>query len=70
MSNLTKDIHLAIVDDNINDVDDLLDRGAPMIVDHFVLATQMKLYSFLNTFLRRGWNIDTDVDSVQPSALV
>jgi hypothetical protein len=33
-----------------------------MITEHFILATQMKLYSFLELYLNRGWNINADVN--------
>ncbi|GKZ26626.1 hypothetical protein AbraCBS73388_002875 [Aspergillus brasiliensis] len=48
----------------------LLDEGAPMIPEHFTLATQEKRYAILNLFLDRGYDINIDVNRAIPSAIV
>lgn len=70
MRNLTKEIRIAITNDDIDTVIGLLDEGEPMSIEHFVLATQAKLYNVLELYLHRGWDINTDVDTLTPSALV
>lgn len=70
MRNLTKEIRIAVTDGNINEVIGLLDQGAPMIIEHFVIATRKRLYTILELYLRRGWDINTDVDTLTPSTLV
>ncbi|KAB8221227.1 hypothetical protein BDV33DRAFT_190618 [Aspergillus novoparasiticus] len=37
---------------------------------HFLIATQKKDYVTLKLFLSHGWDINTDIDSLVPSALV
>lgn len=69
MSNLVKEIRKAITDGDVNHVIELLDQGAPMTIEHFALATQMKRYGVLDWFLRHNWNINADIDSILPSAL-
>jgi hypothetical protein len=62
MRSLTKEIRIAVSDEDIDTVVGLLDQGAPMIIEHFVLATQAKLYNVLELYPRRGWDINTDVE--------
>ncbi|KAB8070750.1 ankyrin repeat-containing domain protein [Aspergillus leporis] len=54
-------ISIVISGGNLDNVIELLGEGALMITEHFILATQMKLYSFLELYLNRGWNINADV---------
>lgn len=70
MRNLAKETRIAIENDNIDEVIRLLDQGAPMIVEHFVIATQKKLHKILDLYLRRGWDINTNISALTPSALV
>ncbi|KAJ9258348.1 hypothetical protein DTO271D3_4754 [Paecilomyces variotii] len=70
MRNLTKELRIAISNGKTDEVIALLEQGAPMIIEHFVLATQMELYDVLKLFLDRGWDINTDVDRLTPSALM
>ncbi|KAJ9361567.1 hypothetical protein DTO027B9_728 [Paecilomyces variotii] len=70
MRNLTKELRIAISNGKTDKVIPLLEQGAPIIIEHFVLATQMELYNILKLFLDRGWDINTDVDRLTPSALV
>lgn len=57
MRNLIKEIRIFITDGNIDNAVGLLEQGAPMVIEHFVIATQMKLYDILDLFLSRGWDI-------------
>ncbi|GAB1200353.1 hypothetical protein APSETT444_009723 [Aspergillus pseudonomiae] len=70
MRNLTKEVCIAIKDGNTHTVIRLLKEGAPMITEHFVLATQMKRYDVLELYIDRGWDINTDVSTLIPSAVV
>ncbi|GAD99606.1 conserved hypothetical protein [Paecilomyces variotii No. 5] len=70
MRNLTKELRIAISDARTDEVIRLFDQGAPMIIQHFVLAMQMELCDVLELFLNRGWDINTEVDRRRPSALV
>ncbi|KAJ5584022.1 ankyrin repeat-containing domain protein [Penicillium hispanicum] len=70
MRNLTKEIRISIPGGNIDNAVGLLDQGAPMVIQHFVIATRMKLYNILDLLLSRGWDINADVDTITPSALV
>lgn len=36
-----------------------------MIIEHFVMATQMKPYNILELFLSRGWDINTEADTLR-----
>lgn len=70
MDNPIKELCIAIEDGNITTATELLDQGAPMIVEHFRLAAQLKLYDVLDAFLSRGWDINTAVNHSVPSVLV
>ncbi|KAE8145094.1 ankyrin repeat-containing domain protein [Aspergillus avenaceus] len=70
MRNLTKELRIAIDGDDIDSIKRLLDEGAPMITEHFALATRMRRHDVLRLFLDRGWDINADVDSLIPSAVV
>ncbi|BAE63378.1 unnamed protein product [Aspergillus oryzae RIB40] len=52
-------------------VTEILDSGLQVATPgHFLLATQKKDYATLKLFLSHGWDINTDIDSLVPSALV
>ncbi|KAE8352235.1 putative ankyrin repeat-containing protein [Aspergillus coremiiformis] len=70
MEDLTRDLSFAIQDGKIDKVATLLNDGALMITEQFVLATQMKLYDVLKMFLDHGWDINADFTPLIPSALV
>ncbi|KAL1884658.1 hypothetical protein Plec18167_002250 [Paecilomyces lecythidis] len=65
-----RDLHTAITDSDAERAVELLDRGVPMIVEHFALPTRMKQYKILDYFIQHGWDINTDVSTLTPSCLV
>jgi hypothetical protein len=70
MSNPVKDLCIAVEDGNTDRVTELLDQGVPMIMGHFVIATRLKHYGVLETFISRGWDINTEVSGSVPSVLL
>ncbi|KAK2768255.1 hypothetical protein FQN54_000107 [Arachnomyces sp. PD_36] len=69
MNNPIKELRIAVEDGSIDRVTQLLDQGVSMIMGHFVIATRLKHYGILETFISRGWDINTDVSGSIPSVL-
>lgn len=71
MANPCNQLSLAIKAGDHPKVTEILDSGLQVATPgHFLLATQKKDYATLKLFLSHGWDINTDIDSLVPSALV
>ncbi|PWY71114.1 ankyrin [Aspergillus sclerotioniger CBS 115572] len=70
MANPYKELRLAIEKGDSLKVNELLDSGLSMEVGHVLAAIQNKDTIMLKLFLDRGWDINTDVSNIIPSALV
>ncbi|KAI9036324.1 ankyrin [Aspergillus affinis] len=72
MEDLPTRLHTAIEEGNSKLAAQLLDIGATMNFELFAKATREKQYDILQSFLDRGWDINTGsaIDTGVPSALV